>query len=810
METNQKKHFLKIIIIFLYSSFYYLNAENSDFKKIENKKFVVVIPSYNNKDWYKNNLDSVLGQTYKNYRAIYIDDCSPDGTYKFVKQYLTKFDKEKKFTLIGNETRQLALANHYKAIHMCDDNEIIVNLDGDDFFANDKILELLNIVYSDSNVWLTYSQFENWPLKKIGWCKPYPNINIKTNCFREFGFWCAQLRTFYVWLAKRIKLEDLLYDETPFEGKFYPMSGDVALMFPMLEMCGDRFKFIPDILVERNVANQINDYKVSQNMQTHIARKICKKEKYKRLIEKPREIKNNYKTDLIIFSFDRPIQLYALLESIEKYIKGLENISVIYRTSNEEFEKAYQKLIENFKNINFIAQGTTPNKDLKLLISGAIISSVNNYIMFAVDDDIVKDYINIETCARAMKKTHAYGFYLRLGKNINYSYMPNIESPTPINIEIEKDIYAYQFKYAKEKYSEWQWAPSFDMTIFNKKELLKELKKIKFNFDSINSLEWKLYENFNKDKNNLNKVGLFFETSKIINLPLNLVQKNYPKNRNLKLYSKEFLLNKFNENLKIDITDFSKMNNNSSYVQYKPNFIKREDLFENNKFILITFLYNEKNLDRINEYKKCIEKNLSHKSINKLHVIYDVSNDDKKNILLNFLKSKKIKISYLKDRPTIGYIIKLVNKKYPNSKIILSNADIYFNKTLELLNDYDLSKKFITLTRYDLQKDGSLKIRNDGGNFFNGITQDAWIFKTPIPNFYDQSIKVGLVGCEMLINYQAKKAGLDVINPCLSIQCCHLHQCNIRHYNTNFTKEFFIDLFNKNKGKFLSVPWQKL
>ena len=34
--------------------------------------------------------------------------------------------------------------------------------------------------------------------------------------------------------------------------------------------------------------------------------------------------------DLIIFSYDRPMQLYALLESIETYVRGLENINTIY------------------------------------------------------------------------------------------------------------------------------------------------------------------------------------------------------------------------------------------------------------------------------------------------------------------------------------------------------------------------------------------------------------------------------------------------------------------------------------------------
>ena len=50
-------------------------------KKLKNKKtkedkhFVFIIASYNNKQWYKPNLDSVFSQKYKNYHVIYTDDC---------------------------------------------------------------------------------------------------------------------------------------------------------------------------------------------------------------------------------------------------------------------------------------------------------------------------------------------------------------------------------------------------------------------------------------------------------------------------------------------------------------------------------------------------------------------------------------------------------------------------------------------------------------------------------------------------------------------------------------------------------------
>ena len=44
------------------------------------------------------------------------------------------------------------------------------------------------------------------------------------------------------------------------------------------------------------------------------------------------------KADLVVFSKDRPLQLYAFLESVETYITDLETISVIYRVTSSAYE----------------------------------------------------------------------------------------------------------------------------------------------------------------------------------------------------------------------------------------------------------------------------------------------------------------------------------------------------------------------------------------------------------------------------------------------------------------------------------------
>lgn len=258
-----------LLHVFLAFLFLPLSAQNIAHNE---KSIVVVIPSYNNKKWYKRNLESVLSQNYSNFRIMYTDDCSPDATGDLVEEYLIENDPEKKITLTKNETRRGALHNLYTMIHMCKDDDIIVTLDGDDWLPDNDVLQRLNNIYSSGDIWLTYGQFQLYPSGIHGWASPMPNYIVENNAFRDFQHLPTHLRTFYAWLFKEIKLEDLLY-----QGEFYPMTWDMAMMFPMIEMAGERHQFIPEIMYIYNDENTISDHHVSRQLQAHLAQIIKKR-----------------------------------------------------------------------------------------------------------------------------------------------------------------------------------------------------------------------------------------------------------------------------------------------------------------------------------------------------------------------------------------------------------------------------------------------------------------------------------------------------------------------------------------------------
>jgi glycosyltransferase involved in cell wall biosynthesis len=250
----------------------------------EEKPFVVIIPSYNNAAFCEKNLRSVFEQNYKNFRVIYIDDCSTDNTFEKVKELIEKSGQTARTTLIRNQKNCGALMNFYRAIHTCQDGEIVVALDGDDFLAHEQVLTKLNRVYADDQVWMTYGNYLDYPTFKqeVVSCKKVSDSVIHNNSFRQAPWTFSHLRTFYAGIFKKIREEDLHY-----QGKFYPMAGDLAMMYPLLEMSGKHIRFISDVLYLYNRSNPLNDHKVNFALQQSCSDAIRKAKPYTPLETRP-------------------------------------------------------------------------------------------------------------------------------------------------------------------------------------------------------------------------------------------------------------------------------------------------------------------------------------------------------------------------------------------------------------------------------------------------------------------------------------------------------------------------------------------
>ncbi len=276
-------------------------------------------------------------------------------------------------------------------------------------------------------------------------------------------------------------------------------------------------------------------------------------------------------TDVIVFSYNRPLQLNAFLESLYLYVTGFSEITVIY-AADTKYESSYRNLAQSYKKVLFSKQALRgPSGDFKQLTTKALKSSLSTYIIFAVDDLIFTDYVNLSECTLMLENTNAYAFYLRLGKNITHCFTLNTFTGLPEFTVVANGIYSWQFKTGK---GDWCYRHSLDGTIFLKSSIDSYLTNI--NYHSPNTLEgqWSAYIN-------MNGYGLCYAKSKIVNLVLNLVQKDYMnpdialQYENKRYYHPAYLLKKYNQGFKIDITQLHRIANKAPHIgDYQPKFIR--------------------------------------------------------------------------------------------------------------------------------------------------------------------------------------------------------------------------------------------
>ncbi len=282
-------------------------------------------------------------------------------------------------------------------------------------------------------------------------------------------------------------------------------------------------------------------------------------------------VAHNYaedKTDLVIFSYNRPMQLYALLESLDAYVIGAATVHVVYRSDNGRFNAAYSQVNSAFPAVQFHQQGFNPHQDFKPMTEALLLNSDSNYVLFAVDDIIVTDCIDLSECIKALQKTNAYGFYLRLGTNLTDCYMLSCKQPLPPLTPIADGVCSWTL--GEGKY-DWGYPNTVDLTLYKKSDIVPTICAL--SYSAPNSLEgsWA-----NKARSVLGKKGLCFVRSKMVNIPMNLTQQEFDTNRNMHGMSPEELLVLFEQGLKIDIAPLHKICNKSAHMEYMFTFINRE------------------------------------------------------------------------------------------------------------------------------------------------------------------------------------------------------------------------------------------
>jgi glycosyltransferase involved in cell wall biosynthesis len=238
---------------------------------------VILTGFYNAENYVERCLSSIIGQSYTNFKCYITHDLSTDNSVKLVKEMIEGDDR---FILIDDNEKKLYQAGNFDKVirynKNIDDNEVLIEVDGDDYLPDANVFKRIEDLYTDQNIWIANGSFRyhNGP---IGFSAKQTNFDN----LRKSNFTASHIRTWRAFLWRNIKEEDLK-DEN---GNYWQWSGDLCFMFPMLEMAGEEhYCFMTDINYVYNAENPINEHKVDMSMVTNHAVKIRNKQPYQKLI----------------------------------------------------------------------------------------------------------------------------------------------------------------------------------------------------------------------------------------------------------------------------------------------------------------------------------------------------------------------------------------------------------------------------------------------------------------------------------------------------------------------------------------------
>lgn len=183
------------------------------------------------------------------------------------------------------------------------------------------------------------------------------------------------------------------------------------------------------------------------------------------------------------------------------------------------------------------------------------------------------------------------------------------------------------------------------------------------------------------------------------------------------------------------------------------------------KNILVTQYYKTNHIDRQYEIDHCLIENTKSGFLDRIIVFSDYD------LPIYNEKILKFKINF---ENRITYKEFLLGTRIDGNNYILSNSDIIFDSTLDLLQNYNMDNKVLCLTRWE---DNKIFDRID--------SQDTWIVRDI--NVTDRLLEksdfpIGKPGCDNRIAAVFKEEGFDVINPSLDIKTHHIHKSQYRTY----------------------------
>lgn len=192
--------------------------------------------------------------------------------------------------------------------------------------------------------------------------------------------------------------------------------------------------------------------------------------------------------------------------------------------------------------------------------------------------------------------------------------------------------------------------------------------------------------------------------------------------------------------------------------------------------VLLTGFYVDADPGRTAELVEALRRNAANDRIEEIHVFCEERGDT--GVLAGAyppLASSKVRLVPHGRRVAYRDLFAHARARLPGRQVAIANADVWFDATLARLDGADLDRRLLCLSRWEPEPDGGARL------FEHPFSQDAWIFRAPLPDF-PCDFPLGVPACDNRLAWEAHAAGLSVSNPARSIRAHHLHRSGVRRY----------------------------
>lgn len=239
----------------------------------------VIMSVFNCGELVRTSIESIIAQTYTNWKFIICNDCSTDNTVEIINEYAEKYPD--KFLIIHNE-KNLRLAASLNNCLKYAKGEYIARMDGDDYVSPDRFEKQINFLKAHKDIQLVgtlmqtfnddgglgrvigYKEFPNKFDLRFGPCFAHASIMTYNYVYREIGGYTVSKRTvrsqdydlwfkFYAKGFKGASLQEPLYFFREDENAFLRRKPQLYLWAVVTRWKGFRklhypIKFYPRIL----------------------------------------------------------------------------------------------------------------------------------------------------------------------------------------------------------------------------------------------------------------------------------------------------------------------------------------------------------------------------------------------------------------------------------------------------------------------------------------------------------------------------------------------------------------------------------